>query len=74
MALSKSTFETNEVTLFLSKRYPYATTCFAQDMLKHGDTVKSVVVEKWFKSYFPSEVAYSEYRMLEANVTQTVQF
>jgi len=74
MALSKSTFKTNEVTLFLSKRYPYATTCFAQDMLKHGDTVKSVVVEKWFKSYFPSEVAYSEYRMLEANVTQTVQF
>ena len=74
MALSKSTFKTNEVTLFLSKRYPYATTCFAQDMLKHGDTVKSVVVEKWFKSYFPSEVAYSEYRMLEANVTQTLQF
>ena len=78
MALSKSTFKTNEVALFLSRRYPFATTCFSQDMLKHGvkhgDTVKSVVVENWFKSYFPSEVAYSEYRMLEANVTQTVQF
>jgi hypothetical protein len=74
MALSKSTFKTNEVALFLSRRYPFATTCFSQDMLKHGDTVKSVVVEKWFKSYFPSEVAYSEYRMLEANVTQTLKF
>jgi hypothetical protein len=74
MALSTATFETNQVALFLSKSYPFATTLFSQDMLQHGDTVKSVVVEKWFKSYFPSEVAFAEYRRLEANVTQTVQF
>ena len=53
MALSTATFQTNEVTLFLSQRYPYATTCFAQDMLKHGDTVKSTIVEKWFPFILP---------------------
>lgn len=74
MALSKSTFQTNEVTLFLSQRYPYATTCFAQDMLQYGDTVKSVIVEKWFRSYFPADTAFKLFRILEANVTQTVQF
>ena len=74
MAISTATFQTNEVTLFLSRNFPYATTCFAQDMLKHGDTVKSTVVEKWFRGYFPSEVAAQQYRNLEANVTQTVQF
>jgi len=74
MALSTATFETNQVTLFLSQRYPYATTCFAQDMLKHGDTVKSVIVEKWFRSYFPADTAFKLFRILEANVTQTVNF
>jgi hypothetical protein len=53
MALSTASFQTNEVTLFLSQRYPYATTCFAQDMLKHGDTVKSTIVEKWFPFILP---------------------
>jgi hypothetical protein len=72
MALSTATFQTNEVTLFLSQRYPYATTCFAQDMLKHGDTVKSTIVEKWFRSYFPAESAFKLFRILEATVTQTI--
>jgi hypothetical protein len=74
MAISKATFRTNEVALFLSRKFPFATTCFSQDMLKHGETVSSLVVEKWFKSYFPSQVAFQEFRNLEASVTQTLQF
>jgi len=74
MALSKATFQTNQVALFLSQRYPYATHCFSQDMLKHGDMVPSLEVEKWFRSYFPAESAFKLFRILEANVTQTVQF
>jgi hypothetical protein len=76
MALAKAFFKINAVRLHLSKSFPYACTCFGQDMAKYGytDTVSSAHVERWFKSYFPSEVAYTEYRRLEANVTQTVQF
>lgn len=65
-------FVTNEVTLYLNNKYPYAATCFAQDMLEYGDTVASTLVEKWFKSYFPSNVNQFEYRSLEANVTQRI--
>lgn len=74
MAISKSTFQTNQVTLFLARTKPYAARCFAEDMVKYGDTVPSLEVEKWFRRYFTSEAAFYEYRNLEANVTQTVQF
>ena len=74
MALSKSTFQTNAVTLFLARTKPYAARCFAEDMVKYGDTVPSIEVEKWFKRYFPSNVNQYEFRNLEANVTQTLQF
>lgn len=74
MALSTATFQTNQVALFLARTKPYAARCFAEDMVKYGDTVKSTVVEKWFRRYFTSEVAFYEYRNLEANVTQAVQF
>ncbi len=74
MALSKSTFQTNAVTLFLARTKPYASRCFAEDMVKYGDTVPSIEVEKWFKRYFPSNVNQYEFRNLEANVTQTLQF
>ncbi len=74
MALSKATFETNQVTLHLAKTKPYAATCFAQDMVKYGDTVPSIEVEKWFKRYFPSNVNQYEFRNLEANVTQFLPF
>jgi hypothetical protein len=74
MAISTATFRTNEVTLFLSREFPYAATCFSQDMLKHGETVSSILVEKWFKSYFPSNVNQFQYRLLQASVTQTIQF
>jgi len=74
MALSTATFETNQVTLYLARTKPYAARCFAEDMVKYGDRVKSTLVEKWFKTYFPSNVNQYEYRKLEANVTQTVNF
>jgi hypothetical protein len=72
MAFSQSTFNTLEVRLFLNRKYPYAAQCFAQDF--SADTVPSIQVEKWFKRYFPAELAFTEYRNLEANVTQTLQY
>jgi hypothetical protein len=74
MAISTATFQTNQVTLHLAKTKPYASRCFAEDMVKFGDTVPSIEVEKWFKRYFPSNVNQYEFRNLEANVTQTVHF
>ena len=74
MPLQSATFDTNSVTLFLNRKYPYAATCFAQDSLKHGDRIPSTAVEKWFKSYFPSPLNATEYRNLEANVSQAITF
>ena len=74
MAKSKSTFRTNEVTLHLSRKYPFASTSFAQDMQKYDETIPSSIVEKWFKRYFPSNVNQFEFRTLESCVTQTIQF
>ena len=73
MKYSTATFVTNEVALYLNRKYPYAATCFSQDMLQYGDVVESAIVEKWFKRYFPSNVNQFEFRSLEAAVTQTVQ-
>jgi len=73
MTISSATFATNEVALYLDRKYPYAATCFSQDMAEYGDTVASAIVEKWFKRYFPSNVNQFEFRSLEAAVTQTVQ-
>jgi hypothetical protein len=70
MALKNSTFPTNDVRLFLSKQYPYAAKCFAEDMLKHGDLVESILVENWLRRYFPSNTARTIYRKLEASVYQ----
>lgn len=69
--MSQPTFITNEVTLFLAKRYPYCATCFGQDMVKHGDTVSELIVEKWLRRYFPAESAYNVWRALKNNVSQT---
>lgn len=73
MALTTATFNTNDVTLFLSNRYPYATHSFTQEMKKHGDTVSSFIVEKWFHSYFPTTSALKLFRVLEANVIQFIK-
>jgi hypothetical protein len=63
MAYKASTFETLQVRLFLAKQFPYAAQCFGQEHL--SERVSATVVEKWFKSYFPAEKAYSLYRQLE---------
>lgn len=70
MINKNSTFPTNDVSLFLSRQYPYAAKCFAEDMIKHGDSVDAILVQNWFKRYFPSNVAHTIYRNLEANVYQ----
>ena len=72
MAISQWTFNTLEVRLFLNRQYPYAAQCFAQDFTT--ETVPAIKVEKWFKSYFPSNMNQYMYRLLEANVTQTLQY
>ena len=72
--MENSTFKTNEVTLFLAKRYPYAAQCFAQDTLEYGDTIPSMAVSKWFQRYFPSPKGFITFRELEASVTQTLHF
>jgi hypothetical protein len=74
MALQSANFKTNDVTLFLSRSFPYAAQCFAQDMLKHGDTVPSLEVSKWFERYFPSPLGYNTFRNMECFVTQYANF
>ncbi len=66
-----STFRTNEVTLFLAKKFPYASTSFAQDMVKYGDNVDSNIVENWFKRYFPT--GPDIFREMECECIQTIQ-
>jgi hypothetical protein len=73
MALKNSTFPTNDVRLFLSKQYPYAAKCFAEDMIKYGDSIESFLVQNWLKRYFTSNVAYIIYRKLEASICQTIE-
>lgn len=73
MAISQSTFRTNEVTLYLSHKFPYASTCFSREMQKYGETVPSSVVENWFKYYFPSNINQFEFRKLESCVTQFIK-
>ncbi len=74
MPISTARFHTNDVTLFLSKRFPYAAQCFAQDNLKHGDTILSQIVSDWFQRYFPSPTGHNTFRELECSVTQFVNF
>jgi len=74
VALQSATFNTNEVTLFLAKRFQYAAQCFAQENLKYGDTIKSTVVSKWFQRYFPSPTNFNVFRELECSVTQFIDF
>jgi len=74
MPISTARFHTNDVTLFLSKRFPYAAQCFAQDNLKYGDTILSQIVSNWFQRYFPSPKGYTTFRELECSVTQFVNF
>jgi hypothetical protein len=74
MPISSARFNTNEVTLFLAKRFPYAAQCFAQETLKHGDTICSTVVSKWFQRYFPSPTGFNTFRELECSVTQFINF
>lgn len=72
MALKSAKFKTLEVRQFLNRNYPYAAQCFAQE--HQSEEVPSTVVEKWFKTYFPAERAYTEYRNLECTVTQFANF
>jgi hypothetical protein len=74
VALQSATFNTNEVTLFLAKRFQYAAQCFAQETLKYGDTIPLMVVSNWFQKYFPSPTNYNIFRELEASVTQHISF
>jgi hypothetical protein len=73
MALQSAKFNTNEVSLFLAKRFPYAAQCFAQETLEYGDTIPSMVVSKWFQRYFPSQTGFNTFRQLEASVTQFIE-
>lgn len=51
------TYPTNEVTLFLAQRFPYASRCFAESHV-HVETVDDLTTERWFRSAFPSEKAF----------------
>lgn len=73
MALQSAKFNTNEVSLFLARRFPYAAQCFAQETLKYGDTIPSMAVSKWFQRYFPSPTGFNTFRQLEASVTQFIE-
>ncbi len=63
-----STYKVNDITLFLSKRFPYAATCFAQDNV-HRERIPASEVAKWFKSYFPSPTNHEVFRQMEAHCT-----
>ena len=69
-----SEFHTNDVTLFLAKRFPYAAQCFAQETSKFGDTVPSQFVSNWIQTYFPSPTGFNTFRELERSVTQFTKF
>ena len=73
MALQCSTFDRNEVALFLNREFPYASTLFSRDAIAYGDRVTALFVEQWFHSYFPAEEAAKQYRILETCVTQHME-
>lgn len=58
------TYPTNEVTLFLAQRFPYASRCFAESHV-HVETVDGLTTERWFRSYFPSEKAFELHEGME---------
>jgi hypothetical protein len=72
MAIQTAQFETLSVRQYLATKFPYAAQCFAEDFVG-TDRVLSTKVEKWFKHYFPSEVAHQEFRNLECRVTQFIK-
>ncbi len=72
MANSSWKFQTIAVRQYLAKKFPYAEQCFAQDFVG-TDMVSSTKVENWFKRYFPSELAFAEFRNMECQVSQYLQ-
>jgi hypothetical protein len=69
MAIKTAQFKTIAVRQYLANKYPYAAQCFAQDFVG-TDMVLSIKVENWFKHYFPTELAFAEFRNMECQVTQ----
>lgn len=70
MKIKSLTFETNEITLFLSKQFPYAAQRFAQENLE--ETIPELAVEKWFKRYFPSPTNHITFNQLKLNIKSIV--
>lgn len=65
--IQNSTFQTNSVKLFLDSQFPHASKCFAEDMIPYGESIQYILVENWFKRYFPSNLAYVLFRKLKAS-------
>lgn len=57
-------YPTNEVTLFLSQSFPYASRRFAEENVKN-DMSNSLTTERWFRNYFPSERAFELHEKME---------
>jgi len=62
----ETTYSVNDIALFLNRDYPYAATCWGQDMVG-SERVPVSTVERWFKRYFP-DVNKAQYlfRSMEA--------
>ena len=61
----ETTYSVNDIALFLNRDYPYAATCWGQDMVGN-ERVTVSAVEKWFKRYFPSNVNQMVFRQMQA--------
>lgn len=62
----ETTYSKNDIALFLGKQYPYAATCWSQDSVNADERVGILVVENWFKRYFPSNVNQMVFRQMQA--------
>jgi len=70
--MKNNMFSTNSVRLYLSIDWPYASTCFATDMVKYGSEVSAAVVSMWFSTYFPSPIGWLEYKKMKENLNMNV--
>ncbi len=65
-----TTFKTSDIENFLvNSGNNYAAACWNMDM-SSKPTIDFFAVEKWFKSYFPSQKAHKLFREMECQCTQ----
>lgn len=63
------TFNTLQVRQFLSKEYPYASRCFAEDFVGQ-DTLPHLTVSNWFQKYFPSPTGSNLFKQMVYNFSK----